>query len=416
MKVKINLRLKILIPLISFAVCPYFAFSQQQKDDLIRKKDYLEKSIEYASLLIDDAIQLKQATFDDLLLLQSKIDSRESLIESLNNEQTLLTDTILMSLLQIDKLGLMLDDLKNEYAKMIRSAYVNQNTSQRMLYVLASGSFNQAYRRLNYYRHYAEKRSQQIERIKTAETVYVSKIGQLEARLKRNQQLLQNVNSEYATLENEILLKSNIIGSLSERVNKLIAEQKQNVKASLELENRIEEAVYNGSGNSKSKEGSLNLLTPEEHLISADFTDNRGKLPWPLERGIISSFFGEHNHPELERVKIKNNGINILTQEGATARAVFDGEVTRILSVPNFNTVVIVRHGNYLTVYSNLSTVFVKPGSKIKTKQEIGTIFTNKDEAKTELHFEMWEGKTLLDPTEWITSGRENNMVRYISP
>jgi murein DD-endopeptidase MepM/ murein hydrolase activator NlpD len=116
----------------------------------------------------------------------------------------------------------------------------------------------------------------------------------------------------------------------------------------------------------------------------------------------VSSAFGEQEHPDLKGIKIRNNGINIISQKNANARAVFDGEVTRVLSVPNFNNVVIIRHGDYLTVYSNLDEVFVKKGATVKTKEEIGTIFTDHENFKTELHFEIWKGKTLLDPLRWL--------------
>ena len=145
-------------------------------------------------------------------------------------------------------------------------------------------------------------------------------------------------------------------------------------------------------------------LTPMELKLSENFENNKGKLPWPSEKGVISGTFGEHPHPVLKKVKINNNGIDILTSEGSNAKAIFDGVVTRIMNVPNYNNVVIIRHGEYLTVYSNLNEVFVKKGEKVKTWQDIGYIFTDKEDSKTELHFEIWKAKTLQNPLHWLSA------------
>ncbi len=136
--------------------------------------------------------------------------------------------------------------------------------------------------------------------------------------------------------------------------------------------------------------------------MSSNFEENRGGLPWPVENGVISSTFGEHFHPVLKQVKTKNNGIDVLTDENMKSRAVFEGEVTRVISIPNYNYVVMIRHGEYLTVYSNLSEVYVKKGDKVETKQSIGKVYTDKKEMKTEIHFELWKGKTLLNPANWL--------------
>ena len=148
-------------------------------------------------------------------------------------------------------------------------------------------------------------------------------------------------------------------------------------------------------------------MTPAELLLSENFESNQGGLPWPLERGIISSTFGEHEHPVLKGVKIKNNGIDILTEENAKVRAIFAGTVTRVMSIPNYNYVIMIRHGEYLSVYSNLDEVYVNKGDMVDTKQEIGKLHTNAKDLKTELHFELWKGKTLLNPASWLAKDSE---------
>jgi murein DD-endopeptidase MepM/ murein hydrolase activator NlpD len=143
-------------------------------------------------------------------------------------------------------------------------------------------------------------------------------------------------------------------------------------------------------------------LTPRERELSSSFSSNRGRLPWPCERGFISSSFGEHKHPVLEYVKVKNNGIDIMTERGSLVKAVFNGRVSRVMSFNNLNKVVIIRHGDYLTVYSNLAEVSVRDGQEISAKQVIGRVFTSPDEQKGELHFEIWRGKVIQNPEDWL--------------
>jgi murein DD-endopeptidase MepM/ murein hydrolase activator NlpD len=272
---------------------------------------------------------------------------------------------------------------------------------------------------MNYFRGYAGKRNQQIMLIQESEKIYFGEIEELEITLKENQNLLDDLSFEYEQLAEELNAKRDIVGDLNNKLDQLLAEQKQNRANAQELESRINEMLADESLKNQNIEKSSDALdtrTPEEILWSSGFTENQGKLPWPLEKGIISSNFGEHSHPEIQSIKIKNNGIDILTHQGANARSVFDGEVTRVMSVPNFNNVVIVRHGDFLTVYSNLSTVFVEPGAMVETKQEIGTIYTDQVHTKTKLHFEIWQGKHLLDPIEWITSYDDSDPQHQLNP
>ena len=138
--------------------------------------------------------------------------------------------------------------------------------------------------------------------------------------------------------------------------------------------------------------------------MTNNFVENKGKLPWPSEKGIISSTFGEHKHPVLKKVNVRNNGIDILTNKGEMVRAIFNGTVISVRAISNTNTAIIIRHGEYFTVYSNLDKIFVKRGDKVQVKQEIGTVFTNPSDSKTELHFEIWKGRSLLNPIYWIVN------------
>ena len=144
------------------------------------------------------------------------------------------------------------------------------------------------------------------------------------------------------------------------------------------------------------------MLTPEEKVVSDNFTNNKGKLPWPVERGAITGYFGEHPHPVLDGIKVKNNGIDISTTAGSSARAVLSGTVSSVVTITNNNMAVIIRHGEFFTVYSNLESVQVNKNQSVSTKQSIGIVYTNADEGKTELHFEVWQGKVICNPAEWL--------------
>jgi len=382
--------------------------AQSHKNELESEKQQLEKAIEYTNGLLEDTSNSKNTTLSELALLNNRISTREKLLKNYRKEQALLNDSIFMMLQQIDKSSSEIGLLKDEYARMVYSAYKNDNIYQRMVYVLAAEDFNQAYQRLSFYREYSSHRKKQIALIEAATKEYSIKVGILEIKVAENDALLATLNDESEQLQYEKELKKGTIANLKKQEKELIKSQANYQKKASELKNRIEQiitediasSVPGSVANSKTE---LNL-TPAEEIVSNNFSLNQGRLPWPSERGVVSSGFGEQEHPDLKGIKIRNNGINIISQKNANARAVFDGEVTRVISVPNFNNVVIIRHGDYLTVYSNLDEVFVKKGATVKTKEEIGSIFTDHENFKTELHFEIWKGKTLLDPMRWLAN------------
>jgi len=394
--------------------------AQEQKKDLENEKQQLEKAIEYTNGLLEDTRNTKKTTLNELTLLNSQISKRERLIENYRRERSLLNDSIFAKLLKIDKLSNEIDQLRKEYAQMVYAAYKNDNVYQRMAYVFAAEDFNQAYQRLSYYRQYAVQRKKQVLLIGTATKVYESQIEILGKKVAENDTLLTTLNNESQQLQYEKELKKGTISNLKKQEKELIKNQANYQIKANELKKRIEQIIsediaLSGKGGNNKPPAEL-MLTPAEEIVSNNFSSNEGRLPWPSERGVISSGFGEQEHPDLKGIKIRNNGINIITQKGTNARAVFDGEVTRIMSVPSFNNVVIIRHGEYLTVYSNLDKVFVKKGSQVKTKDEIGSIYTDQQNFKTELHFEIWKGKTLLDPLRWLASDKSAGLPLSNNP
>jgi septal ring factor EnvC (AmiA/AmiB activator) len=387
------------------------AFSQKNRAKLEQDKKKVEQEIEYTNKLLDQTRQTKQNSLNEVVILNKKISKREELIGTISNEVQLVEDQMAQAQDSINMLEKDLKALKDEYAKMIYYAYKNKNLYDRLIFIFASEDFNQAYQRFKYFQQYNEYRQKQALLIQIKQKRLQIKMEDLAAIHEQKTNLLTVQEQQKKQLTSEREEKNKSVNTLSKKEKDLQKTLKEKEAAAQKLDQAIQEIIAEEirlANERASKYGAPTLktglfsLTPEEKILSDDFQKNRGSLPWPLEQGIISSTFGEHPHPVLKNVTTRNNGIDLLTEEGTDARAIFNGVVTRVMNVPNNNNVVIIRHGEFLTVYSNLDQVYVKIGEKVAMKQKIGRIFTNKSDSKTELHFEVWQSKTLLNPEEWL--------------
>jgi septal ring factor EnvC (AmiA/AmiB activator) len=390
-------------------------YSQNRKQELQQQKTKIEEEIRYTNNLLSRTSSSKQTTLNSLVILKKKINQRERLINTIRAEITLIDKEITETSDSISRLSQELKKLRDEYAKMIFYAYRNRSSYDRLIFIFSSEDFNQAYRRLRYFQQYGAYRRTQVQLIEQTQESLNAKEQKLAGQRAEKQDLLASAENERVLLQQEQSEVNNTVEDLSRKEKELRSDLRNKRKAVADLENAIEKIIAEEirlaeerarAEAASSKTGSGFALTPEEMALSDNFASNKGKLPWPTERGIISSTYGEHNHPVLQRVKVKNNGIDILTEKGAIARAIFNGEVTRVISVPNFNNVVIIRHGEYLTVYSNLDEVYVSKGQRVETKQKIGLIYTNQKENKTEMHFEIWKAKDLMNPSLWLAGSR----------
>lgn len=380
--------------------------AQEEKDKLRQDKEKLEAEIKYNSQLLEETQKSKSTTLNQLVILKNQISSREQLIQTINDEIKTANNQIGMNSEILNDLQRDLDHLKEEYAEMIYYAYKNRSSFDKLMFIFASDDFNQAFRRIKYFEQYADYRKTQAQLIIQTKDEIDSTNKVLEEHKHNKLSLLTSLKDERDVLSKERSQQNTIYTSLGQKEKQLAKTIKQKEKAAKKLQKEIEKIIAEEIRLASKKSGTTKTgsfaLTPEEMALSSNFNDNKGGLPWPVEKGVISSTFGEHFHPVLKNVKTKNNGVDILTDEGTNARAVFSGEVTRVISIPNYNFVVMVRHGEFLTVYSNLVEVYVKKGNKIETKQEIGKVFTDNKESKTEIHFELWKGKTLLNPASWL--------------
>ena len=377
------------------------ANAQQEVADYQNKKLQLEKEIEYTNALIEHNSETTQITLADLSLLQHSIDARMSLIQLYQDEQQVLYDTIFTHLICIHNLSEKINRLRDEYSRMIKAAYRQRNPYFQLFNIASAGSFHQAINRLNMLRTYTSRRKAHINSIVSTEKKYDAAVVSLEKKIEANELLIADLQLQTSQLNENKIAKQKSISELEKMRKQLLAQNRHLQHHHHQLKLKIDQLLLDEM--ELDIDGSLHLKTDvSEEQLSALFEVSMGKLPWPSQEGVLALEFGEYQHPDLKWVKIKNNGVNVMTRKGAKARAVFDGVVTRVVEVPNFYQVVILRHGEYLTVYSNLIDVEVQSGQHVKAKCDLGTIVTNSETDRTELHFEIWRGKDLLDPMLWL--------------
>ena len=397
----------------------------------------LQKEISTANQLLKKTKKDKEMTLNEVNLLDKKIKQREQLIKAYNEQIAVLDEEINTGQSNIKTLNADLGKLRKEYAKMLTFANKNRSHYDKLGFVFASQNFNQAFRRLRYIREFSDARKVKMDQIASTERRISGEVEasqqareeqaallkdekeQQEALKKEKEELNSQVaklKKKEGNLQQDIKNKQQQTQKLQKAIDDIIAEEIRKANAEAERK-RKEEAKKKAAANkdkgktatttapatpAPSKEKGM-ALTPSEQTLSSNFVNNKGKLPWPVERGVVSSSYGKHASVVSSKVTVTNNGIDIATTEGAKARAVFDGEVASVAKLVGSNTVVIIRHGEYFTVYSNLENVTVKRGDKVKTKQNIGTVHTNKNENKTEIHFELLKEQSRQNPANWLS-------------
>lgn len=395
--------------------------TNKDREKLQKTKRQLEEEIRYTTDLLEQTKQSKQTSLNKLKILNKQIRSREALIDAINRELNDVEVAIGVENVQIDQMSKQLKELKAEYARMIYYVYRSMNGYSKLMFIFSARDFNQGYQRLKYYQQYAAYRRRQVERIESTQFAINSKRKELENIKNQKLSLIQSQEEERTRLNREKLEKSKAVKEFSSKEKQLVKTLKSKQQAAQRLENEINKLIAEeirasedraqkaagkdsktGSGTKPVQRGNTMELTPREQQLSSSFAANRGRLPWPCDRGFISSAFGEHKHPVLEYVKVKNNGVDIMTERGSLVKAVFNGKVSRVMSFASLNKVVIIRHGDYLTVYSNLSDVTVRDGQEISAKQTIGRVYSEPGEQKGELHFEIWRGKVIQNPEDWL--------------
>lgn len=392
--------------------CAFGASAQQDKrKQLESEKRKLLEDIEYKNKLLIRTKKEKTSGMNELVLTKKKIDERARLIMNIRTEINLLSDEIELNKLKMQSMENELSALREEYAKMIQFAYKNRSKHNMIMFVFAAEDFNQAYKRLKYLREYSKFRKRQAATIQRMENQLMADNRKLNEQIAHKENLLNSENEERIKLSSERQEQEKLINELKKKEQKLIAEIEKNEKERAALSKAIEriiaEEIRKAAKNDAAADGSPDWrLTPEALALAEDFTGNKGKLPWPTEKGVITQSYGIKPHAVLTHLKVKNDGVTISTQEGEKARAVFDGEVSKVIVIPGAGKAVIIRHGDYLTAYKNIDEIYVKTGDKVKAKQPLGTIRTSR--GKTEIEFQIRKGQNAetLDPAFWLFKGR----------
>lgn len=387
------------------------AQSEKQKELEAQRQAILQEIKQINSLLFKTRKEEK-SVLNQVEDLDQRISATENLIRVTNRQANLLTREINNNLTKIDNLRTELDELKEDYAAMIQKSYKSKSQQSRVMFLLSSESFLQAYKRLQYMKQYTKHRKQQGESIKqkTAELQQLNK--DLVAQKNKKEALIVENQKTKRELAKEKKNQEALIASLKKDEGKFASQIREKQRKADAIDRQIEKLIREAIAKSNKASGTKNETTTRESTfalnaeakeLAANFTNNKGKLPWPINKGgVVVKHYGKHRHPQLPNVTTFNSGVEIATENGAKARAVFKGTVLEIQQLKGANKAVYIQHGDYITVYNNLATVTVKKGDNVGTKQEIGTVFNNPLSGKTTLKFLIYQNTKRMNPADWI--------------
>lgn len=412
---------------------------ETQQEKLEKRKAQIQQEIRENEKLLQTVKKKEKSAVNVVIVQSNKIKLKEKLINTTERQAKLLSNDIYINQLKINKLNRELVVLKEDYAEMIVKSYKSRSEQSRAMFILSSNSFLQAYKRAQYMKQYTGYRKMQGDEIKSKSdqlVVYNEKLGvQKSAKQKliqenekerlallkvkqEQEKLLKSIKKDKSKIAGEIKKKQTEARAIDKQIDRIIREAiaEANRKAAMEramekakneskagdtkeeIKTRAKAIVSSSSAVSSSKIE----LTPEAKILSDNFKANKGKLPWPVEKGFVSSAFGNHPHPVISSLMIHNSGVDITTDQGATARAVFAGEVTSVMVLSPVNRAVMIQHGEFFTVYQNLSSVSVSKGDKVSIKQSIGKVRTNGDTGKTVIKFTISQNTTYNNPAIWL--------------
>jgi len=332
---------------------------------------------------------------------------RQNLIKITNQQANILTREINDNQKQITQLRDKLKVLKEEYAAMIVISYKSKSEQSKMMFLLSSTDFQQAYKRLQYIKQFASYKKKQSEIIKL-QTLKLQELNRsLSAQKTDKQQLIENNRVVKDELDKELKEQKSLIASIKRNLSayntQIRKKQQEADKIDKEIQKIIRAAMASSNKKAGKSESSKTFsLTPEDRALAQSFTSNKGKLPWPVEEGVVKMRYGNHPSPIDRTVTIKSNGVRIATNKGEKVRTVFNGTVNSIIVPKNGNITVMIQHGNYFTVYKNLSKIYVKKGEKVTTKQDIGEVLTSRSSGETVLSFLVFKGLETQNPSHWV--------------
>jgi len=401
-----KLRYSFLIVMLATTVACFGQTSEQKA--LEEKREQLQSEIRDINRLLFAEKKEKGNVLDQMEGLDKKITVRQQLIRVTNQQSNLLNRQINTNIRNIGKLKSELLEIKEEYAKMIQKSYQNKSKQNRLMFLLSSESFFQAFKRLQYMKQYTDYRKEQGTQI-IAKTDELSRLNSdLNEERKVKEVLLSQNKKAKNQLFSEIQTQKALLGTIRKNESKYASAIDTKKKEARKIDQQIESLIRSAIAASNKKSGSTTkstskfVLTPEATIVANNFSANKGKLIWPVEKGIKSQGFGIYNDPVYPGIKHQSNGVIIATDPGSKARAIFEGEVIAILAVPGGNKGVQIKHGNFISTYYNLSELTVKKGDKVSSKEELGTVYTNRTNGQTRLKFYLYQNTSRLNPEEWV--------------
>lgn len=386
------MKLRIILYLCVMLTLPAAA---QTVKELQKQQRELQQQLEETSKMLKQTKKNETATENKLNLLNNDIKTRKKLIKNIQSEINALNGE--MGTLRKKRASLQkeLENAKEDYARLVRETHYADMQQSPLLFLLSADNFQQLMRRVQYMQQFAAYRKEQVKKIESIQADIDTQNTLLEERRDNRSTALQSQKREQDKLTRDERKQKDMLNTLKKKEKDLLAKQKEQQKKVDQLNKQIEELI-------SKQVRSTTTLTKEQQLIAGGFEANQGRMPWPVEKGYISGHFGKHQHPVHEHVTIENKGIYLQTVSGANARAIYEGEVTWCAQM-NGSYAVIVQHGNYRSVYSQLAKIYVKQGDKLQAKQAIGQIQTDASEDnKTELYFQIYKDRSILNPSLWL--------------
>lgn len=402
------MRLKLTYFFFIFAIFMAVPTSAQKskRQVLEARRKQLQKDKVYINALLSNAKRKEQNLLGELNDIKDKIKISEAIISAISSESKELTNEIYLNQLNINQFKRDLASLKKDYGEMIYKSYKSKSQNSRVMFLLSSENFKQAYKRFQYMKQYNSYRKKQGEEIaeKTFKLQVLTDSLQVKKDLKN--QLLSEKQTEQQLIEKEKKSQEGLLTQVKNKENKYKKQIKGFIREEKRINAQIDRLIRDAIAASNKKAGTTSsssfALTAEARALATKFTSNKGKLPWPVAKGYVSTYYGKQPHPVVKTLTIQSNGVRITTNKGSKARAVFEGTVMAIQLMSGNQKTVLIQHGNYISVYKNLENVTVSKGQKVKTKQEIGSIFTNKVTGKTILSFMINNNLKTENPASWI--------------
>ena len=413
---------KFLLSLIFICMTSLLWSQESQQEKLEERKAQIQKEIRENEKLLQSVKKKEKSVVNVIVIQSTKIKLKEKLINTTEKQTKLLNNDMYINQVQINKLKKELAELKEDYAEMIVKSYKSRSSESRAMFLLSSENFLQAYKRAQYMKQYTSYRKMQGEEIKTKTDKLTDFNQKLDVQKTAKKKLIAENEKERLSLEKEKQEQLKLVSVIKKDKNKIAKEIKKKqqeyrtidrqinklIREAIAAANRkaaLEKAKANPSAPvSKAAVSSSKIeLTPEAKIIADNFRANRGRLPYPVEKGYVSLGYGNQTHPLFNTITVHNSGVEITTDKGASARAVFGGEVTSVIVLSPVNKAVMIQHGDYFTVYQNLSSVNVSKGDKVSIKQSLGKIRTNGETGKTIIKFLILQNTTYNNPSSWLS-------------